>query len=230
MKHEAPILMVVTDPSVPDLEDRIADAIAGGATMVQYRDTRRPSAPPEWVRTFKHRYPEVLFLVNGDMLLASEGTADGVHMPSSRVGLSDIRTLCGPEFIVGRSVHQKYVEPEIEYRPGVNYVIFGTVFASSSHPGATATGVHALGRACRDTSAWGEAFSVERGDKGGYRISYATPPRPVPVLAIGGIDATNAGDCIGAGAAGVAVIRSVLLAPDPAIAATNLLEAMREAV
>lgn len=30
----------------------------------------------------------------------------------------------------------------------------------------------------------------------------------VPVIAIGGIDATNAGDCIAAGAAGVAVIRA----------------------
>jgi thiamine-phosphate pyrophosphorylase len=36
----------------------------------------------------------------------------------------------------------------------------------------------------------------------------------VPVIAIGGIDATNAGDCIRAGAAGVAVIRS---ATDPAL-------------
>jgi len=36
----------------------------------------------------------------------------------------------------------------------------------------------------------------------------------VPVVAIGGIDALNAGDCIRAGAAGVAVIRA---ASDPAL-------------
>jgi thiamine monophosphate synthase len=30
----------------------------------------------------------------------------------------------------------------------------------------------------------------------------------VPVIAIGGVDASNAGDCIRAGAAGVAVIRA----------------------
>ncbi len=36
----------------------------------------------------------------------------------------------------------------------------------------------------------------------------------VPVIAIGGIDASNAGDCIRAGAAGVAVIRA---ATDPAL-------------
>jgi thiamine-phosphate pyrophosphorylase len=36
----------------------------------------------------------------------------------------------------------------------------------------------------------------------------------IPVVAIGGIDATNAGDCIRAGAAGVAVIRT---ATDPAL-------------
>jgi thiamine-phosphate pyrophosphorylase len=37
---------------------------------------------------------------------------------------------------------------------------------------------------------------------------------PVPVIAIGGIDASNAGDCIRAGAAGVAVVRA---ATDPAL-------------
>jgi thiamine-phosphate pyrophosphorylase len=44
----------------------------------------------------------------------------------------------------------------------------------------------------------------------------------VPVVAIGGIDASNAGDCIRAGAAGVAVIRS---ATDP-----NLRRAVDEAL
>jgi thiamine-phosphate pyrophosphorylase len=37
---------------------------------------------------------------------------------------------------------------------------------------------------------------------------------PIPVVAIGGIDASNAGECIRAGAAGVAVIRA---ATDPAL-------------
>jgi thiamine-phosphate pyrophosphorylase len=36
----------------------------------------------------------------------------------------------------------------------------------------------------------------------------------IPVVAIGGIDASNAGDCIGAGASGVAVVRA---ATDPAL-------------
>jgi thiamine monophosphate synthase len=36
----------------------------------------------------------------------------------------------------------------------------------------------------------------------------------IPVVAIGGIDASNAGDCIRAGAAGVAVIRSALAAAE----------------
>lgn len=37
---------------------------------------------------------------------------------------------------------------------------------------------------------------------------------PVPVIAIGGVDASNAGDCIRAGAAGIAAIRA---ATDPAL-------------
>jgi thiamine monophosphate synthase len=48
----------------------------------------------------------------------------------------------------------------------------------------------------------------------------------VPVMGIGGIDATNAREVVAAGASGVAVIRAILAAGDARRAAMGLREAL----
>lgn len=223
--RDGPALMLVTDPSVPDLDDRLDDAIAGGARCVQYRDKQAPAAArADWVDGFQSRHPGAIVLVNDDM-----GTrGDGLHMSSGYQSLSDARVALSWRPLIGRSVRPGYREPDRDYRPGVDYVVFGTVFRSESHPGGPVAGLDALAEACRDTSAWGVPFSYTPAGKYGARIAYHEEI-PLPVLAIGGITAENAGDCIRAGAAGVAVIRSVLMAKDPARAASEILQAMREA-
>jgi len=50
--------------------------------------------------------------------------------------------------------------------------------------------------------------------------------RPLAVVAVGGIDAANAAEVIGTGAAGIAVIRAVMGAADPAGATKTLLGLM----
>jgi thiamine-phosphate pyrophosphorylase len=49
----------------------------------------------------------------------------------------------------------------------------------------------------------------------------------VPLIGIGGIIAHNAREVLAAGARGVAVITAILAAPDPALAAAKLRDAMR---
>jgi thiamine monophosphate synthase len=49
---------------------------------------------------------------------------------------------------------------------------------------------------------------------------------PLPVYALGGIDASNASACIAAGAAGVAVMGAVMTATDPAGTVSRLLDAL----
>ena len=78
-----------------------------------------------------------------------------------------------------------------------DFVVFAPVFET---PGKHAQGLEALRFVC-------EAAKV-------------------PVLALGGIDASNARACLDAGAAGVACIRSVLGARDPAAAALRLFQAL----
>jgi thiamine-phosphate pyrophosphorylase len=49
---------------------------------------------------------------------------------------------------------------------------------------------------------------------------------PLPIWALGGIDATNAGECLATGASGVAVMGAVMRAADPAAATASILETL----
>ena len=62
--------------------------------------------------------------------------------------------------------------------------------------------------------------------QGEAALAAACRAAPIPVFALGGVDETNAARCIEAGAAGVACIRSVLGANDPAAAALRLWKAV----
>lgn len=210
MTSKEPILMLVTDPSVPDLMDRLADAILGGARVVQYRDKGGTTAERvKWVRSFKSRFADALVVVNDDPDAVRNGEADGLHMSAAfTLGSPEPRPLA-PGRLLGRSIHPGDIATGYSNGCDLDYVVFGTVFPSATHPGGPLAGLDGLRAAAK-----------------GIQVSMLS----VPVLAIGGINATNVGDCIRAGARGVALVRSVLLASDPAQAAADTLKAMREAV
>jgi len=81
--------------------------------------------------------------------------------------------------LVGRSVHSLEAAVEAE-REGADFVIFGPVFASASHPGAAPAGLERL-------------LQVARGVR-------------IPVVAIGGVTEALVAQCLEAGAAGYAAI------------------------
>ena len=92
-----------------------------------------------------------------------------------------------------RSVHS----PETgRLTASCDFAVAGHVFATPSHPGEAGRG-----------TAWLIKMVAES---------------PIPVVAIGGIDATNAASCIQAGASGVAVIRALTAADRPYEAAREL--------
>jgi thiamine-phosphate pyrophosphorylase len=83
---------------------------------------------------------------------------------------------------------------------GAEYVTFGHVFPTTTHPGLPPRGLTEL------------AQIVETVD--------------VPVLAIGGITVDNLNDVLATGCAGVAVISAILSDPDPSLAAARLRSAL----
>ncbi len=98
--------------------------------------------------------------------------------------------------LVGVSAHSPE-EVARAARDGADFAVYAPVYET---PGKTPRGEAALAEACRAA--------------------------PIPVLALGGVNETNAHRCIDAGARGVACIRSVLGASDPAAAAIRLWQAI----
>lgn len=119
-------------------------------------------------------------LVNDRVDVALAAGAHGVHLPANGLPPSRLRRLVPPGFIVGRSVHDADEAARVAADGGVDYLIFGTVFPTSSKPGAAAVGVVAL-RA-------------------------AVAAAPVPVLAIGGVTLDRLSGIAATGAAGFAAI------------------------
>ena len=157
-------------------------AIDGGATVVQLRCK---GVPTDEVITRGEPFRElassagVLFVVNDDVEAALRLRADGVHLGRSDHGAD--RAL-REGLLVGLSASSADEARSSEER-GAAYVGAGPVWDTPSKTDADpAIGLDGLREIC-------DAVSV-------------------PVVAIGGIDASNAADCLAVGAAGVAVIRA----------------------
>ena len=154
-------------------------AVELGATLLQLRD---PSASVRALEREARRLIDkvsVPVVVNARADLALAVGAAGVHLPEADIPAAAARRLLGGDRLVGRSVHSVPAAVEAEAQ-GADYVVFGPVFASSTHPDQAPTGLESLRELARAVS--------------------------IPVLAIGGVDAPRAIACADAGAAGFAAI------------------------
>ena len=203
-KLTIPCLALVTDRRLCQtlsLEEAVAQAIEGGANLVQLREKDLPAAEllalADKLRAVTRG--RALFLVNDRLDVALACAADGVHLPERGLSVAVARRLAGEGFIIGRSVHST-AEAVLAQEQGADYVQVGTIFASRSHSGQSVAGLALLEAAAREVT--------------------------IPILAVGGITAANVGEVIGAGASGAAVISAILGAPSPREAARALSEAM----
>jgi thiamine-phosphate pyrophosphorylase len=209
-----PVLMLVTDGSRlaghhTDQDAAIArvcgEAVRGGVPVAQLRQRARSTAARIALgarvrETIGH---QAMQFVTSDMEAAIALRADGLHLPEHGAPTSDARARIGGSVLISRAVHSTEAAVVAE-REGVDFVVLGTVFASASHPDGPTIGVDGIRASC-------EAVTL-------------------PVIAIGGITAENAGAVMHAGAAGVAVIGAILDAADPCTAAVLLRAAMDVAV
>ena len=148
------------------------------ATIVQLRAPLTPTAKLEGEATRLVALSPLPVLVSSRCDVALAAGAAGVNLPERDIPTSAARTLLGDR-IIGRSVHSVESAVAAE-RDGADFVIFGPVWASTTHPGVPPAGLDALARV---------ATAVQ-----------------IPVLAIGGVSEARASECLAAGAAGYAAI------------------------
>jgi len=199
---QAPRVLLITDASFPDAAvlraiREAARVIPAGAFAVQLRDKTRPDRAA-WGRTLREvtRSLGVPFVVNGDVALARELDAEGVHFPA-RWTHDDFASARG----LWRSV-VAHDDDEVRRAAdvGASAVLVSPVFAS---PGKAAP---------RGVAAVARAVELGRG--------------ALAVIALGGIGVADVRACVLAGAHGVAVIRALLAADRPALVAEEMMRAM----
>jgi thiamine-phosphate pyrophosphorylase len=194
----------VTSPKRPvsRLLPIVGGALEGGASIVQFRDkgVYTPDERSQAARGLRSLCDlhDVPFLVNDDPELARRFRADGVHVGRDDPSPQTARLLLGPRAIVGVTVYGK-VEEETAAADVADYLAVGPFFPSPSKPEESVLPLSILDGIVKRAR--------------------------VPVFAIGGITAQNAGLFRTHGAAGVAVISAIMDAADPRAATEAIVHA-----
>jgi thiamine-phosphate pyrophosphorylase len=194
-----PRLVLVTDPTFePDVVVAAARAavraVGPGGAVVQWRD-KRPSPDLALARALREATRgEAIFVTNGDPSIALAIGADGVHLGGVRPDVANARAALGPEAWISVAAHD---DDDVRFAAasGARAALVSPVFQV---PGKEAP---------RGLSA--------------IRAARAIAP-DLLVFALGGVRPQDARPCRSAGADGVAVIRAVFAAADPAAAARAL--------
>jgi thiamine-phosphate pyrophosphorylase len=187
-------LYVVTDETVSGGRSHVEIArlaVAGGANVIQLRDKSRSCSDLVGIGReigVITRAAGAGFIVNDRLDVALQCGADGVHLGQGDIACGVARQIAPPGFVIGVSVGSVAEAQEAD-EDGADYVALSPVFDTDSK--------HDAGP--------GHGLSLLREIRDGVRI---------PVIAIGGIGKENAGYVIDAGGDGVAVISSVVGAPD----------------
>jgi len=206
-----PQLHAITDERIarrPDLDEIAGELAAGtGEHLALHARGRGLSGLEHYELAIRLRaaasplgsaYPPIRLFVNDRLDIALATGAAGVQLGWGSLLPEDARRL-EPEWWIGKSVHD-LAEAEAARTEGADYLLVGPVFATPAtptHPERPALGPRALGAIAR---------------------------LGLPVVAIGGITPERVREVKAAGAYGVAAIRALWDAVEPAAAVRRMIE------
>ena len=179
-------------PAGRPLEDLLKPALSAGVDVFQLRDKRLGDAELLAVARRAQvltRAAGALLIINDRPDLAAAVDADGVHIGQDDGGVAQARRWVGGARLVGLSTHSARQVADAHDGVDVDYIGVGPVHATPTKPGRRAVGLRL--------------------------IRHAAQHATLPFFAIGGIDATNVGAVVDAGARRIAVVRAVWGPPGP---------------
>ena len=174
---------------------KIEAAAAAGVDWIQIREKDLPdrdcssltrAALQRAARPSASKASATRILVNDRMDVALAERADGVHLGEKSLPAAEVSRIVESrgerkDFLIGVSCHSLQ-SAKAAASGGADYLFFGPVFATPSK------------------AAFGAPQGLER-------LAEVSRAVAIPVLAIGGITLANAGECLAAGASGIAAIR-----------------------
>ena len=196
-------LYAITPDEDPDrIADLVGAVLEGGAGCVQLRQKLLGRA--ELLDLAKRLAPMVrtagaAFIVNDHLDIALLAAADGVHLGPDDLSIEAARRVAGEGFLIGASAST----PEAARRAvaeGADYLGSGPAFETPLKP--------------------------EKEVIGPAGVAAVSAAVEVPVFAVGGVTAGNAGELVAAGVRRACVIRGLAGSPDPAQAARDLLRVL----
>ncbi len=199
-----PCLCLVTDREISggDQVTKVAQAVAGGVDFVQLREKDLPGSQLlDLATSIKEAIGDSALLVINERTDIAAYLGVGTQLGEEAVPVPVARRIVGAGSLIGRSVHSEEGAAAAQAE-GADFLVVGTMYETRSHPGAEPAGPPLLRKIAETCT--------------------------LPILGIGGITAANLGELIRSGASGVAVISSILAAPDPKEAARLLKQAMLE--
>lgn len=184
--------------NAPDFGIRAAAIAAAGAAVALHARDRAALGARLAASTLRlltlARPPEAAVFVNGRPDIAAATGAHGVQLGAGDLMSADARRVLLQGWI-GRSVHS-FAEAAAAVNEGADFLVVGSIYDTPSHPGAPAAGIGLVR----------EAVTLGR-----------------PVIAIGGITPERVPELKAAGAYGIAAIRALWEADDPAAATLSML-------
>jgi thiamine-phosphate pyrophosphorylase len=186
------------------IEEVVLDAVEGGAQMIQFRD--KESSDRSFLEdtkrikkiTDKRKIP---FIINDRLDVALYLNCDGVHLGQKDLPYDFAREILGNKKIVGISA-ETLGQAKKAQRVGADYIGLGPVFHTTSKEIEKVIEVEVVRRACQQID--------------------------IPIFAIGGINKDNVSELVKVGCRRIAVISSVVCAPDSKKAAKEFLKELKK--
>lgn len=191
--RQSMLLYAVTDSAWLNgrtLAECVSQAIEGGATFMQLRE--KDVDTPAMIEQARLLLPlcreaGIPFVVNDDVEAALAVGADGVHVGQDDMACAKAREVLGPDAIVG--VSAQTVQQALEAQAaGASYLGVGAVIPTPTKP---------------------DAVDVTREE-----LMAIVRAVDIPVVAIGGLNASTVDAMAGTGIDGVAVVSAVFAASD----------------